>query len=89
MATEYARLGDLSRYAQNELHEFEMKEIAEHVLQGLTDMHSQHCTRRDIKPQVRASTFAIVKLMTAEYMGIPKANRIPSLVSEDRRFWSE
>lgn len=49
---EYFPHGDLHGYITNELTEEDAKLITRQLLEGLSIMHENHFTHRDLKPQV-------------------------------------
>ena len=51
VAMEYMGNGDLSTYVEAGLEESEAKEVADNLLKGLSAMHQEGFTHRDIKPQ--------------------------------------
>lgn len=51
-AMEYFPLGDLSNFIENDISEESIREIASQLLQGLTFMHAEGYTHRDLKPAI-------------------------------------
>ena len=53
-AMEYFSLGDLDQYLSCGIHEDEASQITKQLLDGLSIMHENSFTHRDLKPKVRA-----------------------------------
>lgn len=56
LAMEYFPLGTLDRFLSGEIKEQDAKLISSQLLEGLTIMHKEGFTHRDLKPQVRRMT---------------------------------
>lgn len=52
LVMEYFPYGDLAQYLETPLEEFEVKQIAMDLLEGLKIMHAEGFTHRSLKPQV-------------------------------------
>ena len=53
LAMEYLPLGTLDKFMPDEIKERDAKVISSQLLEGLTIMHEEVFTHRDLKPQVR------------------------------------